>query len=75
MKEHLLRKLHAMDQSIWPEYIRRDLIRRGNGAFANIKRTIEVRPCSLPHRRWQYVSVNSLQRGGFRSYFVLCCSG
>jgi len=58
MKENPLRKIRAMGQSIWLDYIRRDLISRGNGAFANMKRTVEARPCSLPHRRRQYVSVD-----------------
>jgi hypothetical protein len=75
MKENPLRELHAMGQSIWLDYIRRDLISRGNGVFTNMKRTVEARPCSLPHGHRQYVSVDSLQRYGFRSSFVLCGSG
>jgi hypothetical protein len=46
---------------------------RGNGVFANMKPTTEAKLCSLPHRRWRYVSVDSLQRYGFRISFVLRC--
>jgi len=69
------RNRYAMWQSIWLDTIRRDLISRDNGAFAKMKRTVEARLRSLPHRRRQYVGVDSLQRYGFRSSFVLCCSG
>ena len=74
MKANPLRKLHAMDQSIWFDYFRRDLISRGNGAFANMKPTVAARLCSLPHRRRQYVSVDSLQRYGFRARIANCLS-
>ena len=49
---------------------RRRLVRpeprgRGNGAFAVMKPAFEARLCSLPHRRGQHVSVDSLQPYGF----------
>jgi hypothetical protein len=69
MKENPLRKIHAVGQSIWLDHIRRDLISRGNRAFANMKPTVEARLCSRPHRSRQYGSVDSLQRYGFRSFF------
>jgi hypothetical protein len=37
------------------------------------KPTVEARLCSLAHGRRQYVSVDSLHRYGFRSFFVLRC--
>ncbi len=59
MKENTLRKLHAMGQSVWLDTIRRDLISRGNGAFANMQQTVDARLCSLPDRPRQYVGVDS----------------
>jgi len=48
------------------------LHRRGSGAFANMKAIVKARLCSLPHRRQQYVSLNSLQWHRLRSSLLSC---
>jgi len=48
--------------------------RRSQHRHGALRRAVGARPCSLPHRRRQYVSVDSLQPYGFRARIPNCLS-